>query len=50
MVLKGDLIPTIYGTSTANVVIRCWDKVLTLDAKASCNWLGKMRNGNPNTP
>lgn len=44
--MKVRFIRTIGGTSTANVVIRCWDKVLTLDAKASCNWLGKVRNGN----
>lgn len=44
--LKVRFIRTIGGTSTANVVIRSWDKVLSLEAKASCNWLGQQRKGN----
>jgi hypothetical protein len=43
--LKVRFIRTIGGTSTANVVIRSWDKVLSLEAKASCNWLGQKRKG-----
>lgn len=36
---------TVGGTSTSNVVFRCWDKVIGTEAKAACNWLGKPRNG-----